>query len=158
MKERWKTVEGFIAYEISDLGRVRRCLPGKSTVQGRILKPTPDKNGYLTVRVCVLKGTKKHTLKIHRLVARAFIPNPEKLPEVNHLGNNKDNRAIKLEWISRPDHCADIAKRHQIGSGVSFCKDRNKWRARRTVLGKRITLGHFSSKKAALSAVATIPI
>jgi hypothetical protein len=152
MKERWKTIAGFIAYEVSDLGRVRRCLPGKSTKVGRLLKPTPDKDGYLTIRVCIVGGTKQWTLKIHRLVAQAFIANPLGLPEVNHTGRSNDNRAIKLEWISRPDHCSDIANRHQIGSGVSFRKDMNKWIARRTVSGKRITLGYFSSKTAALEA------
>lgn len=154
MKEKWKAIKDFEDYEVSDMGTVRRRLPGKSTKVGRILKPMPDKNGYLTIRVTKAGEEKKHTLKVHRLVAQAFIPNPDNLPEVNHTGANDDNRAKKLEWISRPDHCSDISRRHQIGSGVCFKKSINKWCARKTVAtNKRLWLGYFETKEQALKAV-----
>jgi hypothetical protein len=143
--EKWKVVEGFEAYEVSDLGRVRRCIAGKRTKIGRLLIPVPDKDGYLTVGLHKLKRNFK---KIHRLVAQAFIPNPLGLPEVNHLGRKTDNRMHKLEWRSNLGHKLDQVRRNQHGEGVSFSKQHRKYRVK--VRDKFI--GTFSTKQAALAA------
>jgi hypothetical protein len=145
MKETWKTVIGFESYEVSDLGNVRR------QSSSRLLKPTPDKDGYLTVKVG--SRAEQHTLKTHRLVAQVFVPNPKNLPQVNHTGGSTDNRACKLEWISTADHGKDVAKRGQRGEGVCFEKRSGKWRATYNPEPQRqVHIGYFSTRKEAKKA------
>lgn len=93
--------------EISTLGRVRSRMR-----DGRILKQQPDKKGYLRVSVTI--NREKRTMKVHREVARAFIPNPENLDQVNHKdGDKKNNSVDDLEWVS----CLENA-RHAIREGL----------------------------------------
>lgn len=94
--ESWKPIEGYEGlYEVSDQGRVR------SLRKDIILKPsTPDKYwSYKRVYLC--NEGKQVTIGVHRLVAQAFIPNPESKSQVNHINGDKtDNRALNLEWVS----------------------------------------------------------
>jgi hypothetical protein len=93
MIESWRDVPGYEGlYEVSDWGRVRR--------NGKILKPAKIKNGYL--RVDLYKdGIQRHAL-LHRIVAQAFIPNPQNLPQVNHKDEDKTNNAVSnLEWCTQ---------------------------------------------------------
>lgn len=105
IKEKWRPVVGYEGfYEVSSLGRVRSLnrvvqhADGISSIRkGRVLKPLSDKYGYLVVHLC--KDGKQTNKKVHRLVAKAFIPNPEGLPQVNHKNEVKnDNRVENLEW------------------------------------------------------------
>jgi hypothetical protein len=91
-KERWKQVDGYENYEVSSFGKVRN----KNT--GRILKPA-CKGGYMYVGLS-LNGKIK-TTGLHRLVALAFIENPENKPHVNHKDKNRSNNNIfNLEWCT----------------------------------------------------------
>lgn len=92
--EIWKDIEGYEGiYEISNLGRVRSFKNGKV----RILKPLTNKRGYL--RVQLRKNNSLKTLQIHRLVAQAFLPNPNNLPQVNHKDEDKTNNIVSnLEY------------------------------------------------------------
>ena len=96
------------------------------------------------------------------MVAKAFIPNPENLPEVNHTGENSDNIASKLEWISKKNHGRDKAKREQSGDGVSFNRFSKKWAAQYSPEpGKRVWIGQsfrtYEEAKAARDAkIATL--
>ena len=87
-------VENGDGYFVSNIGNVKSIKNGKE----KILKPVKDKDGYLTVFLS--KNSKVKVYKIHRLVALVFIPNPNKLPQVNHKkSKEKDNNCVdNLEW------------------------------------------------------------
>lgn len=95
--EIWKPVKGYEGlYEVSNLGRVKSLKYGRE----KVLKPGDDNNGYLFVKL-YKDGKRKH-FKVHRLVAEAFLPNPEGLPEVNHRDEVKTNNVVyNLEFCSR---------------------------------------------------------
>lgn len=100
--EEWRDIEGFEGrYQVSNLGRVR-SFARKSYKTPKILKDTHDTDGYCMVNLCDAKhGTKNKISKVHRLVAKAFIDNPNGFPEVNHIDENKsNNRADNLEWCT----------------------------------------------------------
>lgn len=98
--EIWRSISGFEGlYEVSSYGNVRSLCAGRWRCE-MMRKPVPDKDGYLTVN---LKKDGKYTnTKIHRLVATAFLQNPDNLPEVNHKDENKANNHVEnLEWCTR---------------------------------------------------------
>ena len=98
MNEVWKDVDGFEGiYQVSNMGRLKSF---KSIPEGRVLSNKNSKGGYLSIVLNNGKGLKKSE-KIHRLVAKAFIPNPENKPQVNHKNLNKqDNVVTNLEWAT----------------------------------------------------------
>lgn len=91
INEIWKDIDGYNGlYQISSLGRVRNK-------KGRLISPRKKWNGYIEVQL--YKASKKKHYQIHRLVAEAFIPNPNNLPQINHKNEIKfDNRLENLEW------------------------------------------------------------
>ena len=92
MEEIWKKIDGY-NYEVSNYGNVRRIETGK------ILKQYKNKDGYM--RVELRNMDKRKNCRVHRLVAIAFIPNPDNLPEVNHKNELKaDNTVSNLEWCT----------------------------------------------------------
>jgi hypothetical protein len=147
--ENWKPIEGFEIYEVSDLGRIKRVLPGGSNraVVGAILKPRPNPKGYLCVVLC--KNNIDHPRKVHRLVAKAFVPNPLSLSQVNHKhGNKKDNRATELEWRSNRGNMQHATVLGLFGRDVTFRKDQRVWRARyKNAEGKRVSAGNYATKE-----------
>lgn len=109
MEEIWKSIKGFENfYEISNVGRVRsldRYVNGNGItcdfqfIKGRILHPTKDKLGYF--RVMLRKNNSHKTFLVHRLVAEAFIENPNNLPFINHKDENPSNNSVNnLEWCT----------------------------------------------------------
>jgi hypothetical protein len=103
MIEQWKPCPGFEGlYAVSDLGRVKRIATANGATAGAILSGSPNPR-YL--QVGLRKGGRTYFRSIHRLVAMAFVPNPQGLPEVHHVDENKlNNRADNLEWISIAKH------------------------------------------------------
>ena len=99
MSEVWKDIEGYEGkYQVSNLGRVK-SLSFSHTNQEKVLKGTPSNWGYLKVEL--YSNGKGKIFYIHRLVANAFIPNPETKSQVNHIDGNKTNNvASNLEWCS----------------------------------------------------------
>lgn len=110
--EFWKDIKGYEGlYQVSNVGQVR-SLP-RYGMKGKILKPALTHDGYL--RVCLCKENKKKNFSVHRLVAAAFLPNEEELPEVDHINNDKtDNRVANLQWISSVENY----RKKQSGIGI----------------------------------------
>ncbi len=148
--EVWKPINGFEKiYEVSDFGRVRNT-------RGKILRTYRLNSGYEAIKFTVLAKRSSHL--VHRLVACAFISNPEGLKEVNHVDENKcNNFATNLQWVTSSQN-----KQHSMKSGtyakifamknslgkkhlpenwseyhnVTFHASRNKWAATVRVDGK----------------------
>lgn len=98
IKEIWKPIEGYPDYEVSNLGRIK-SLNYNRTGKEKIMKLQSGKNGYQIIHLC--KNGIHYNFKIHRLVALAFLPNPNNLPCINHINENKtDNRVENLEWCT----------------------------------------------------------
>lgn len=98
MEEKWKPVNGFTNYEVSDEGRIRN----KRT--GRKLRVCPDDLGY--ERVSLKEGNKKYNRRVHRLVAEAFVDcgHDHTGLNVTHIDNDrKNNKADNLEWMTRSE-------------------------------------------------------
>lgn len=107
-KEIWRPIKGYEDYyDVSSYGNVRSVdrlvtySDGRKHLhKGRILSPEKNRCGYLFCVLC--KNSKQKSSKVHRLVAEAFLPNPDNLPEVNHKDENKANNCVEnLEWCTR---------------------------------------------------------
>ena len=91
-----------VGYE--GLYAVTSCGKVWSYKRKKFLVPTYNSKGYM--RVNLLKNGKSKSYKIHRLVAEAYIPNPNNLPEVDHIDNNKSHNYLNnLQWITHKDNC-----------------------------------------------------
>ena len=103
MKEEWRIIEESKGkLEVSDHGKIR------STKKGRILKLQVKDTGYHTTLITNPDTKKKSWVGVHRVVARAFIPNPNNLPQVRHKNHDRaDNRVENLEWGSPEDNGGD---------------------------------------------------
>lgn len=107
--EKWKPVDGWSLYEVSDKGRVRskdrlvRCGKGYAIKKGRVLRLMIDDFGYPRVELKQNGASKKE--RVHRLVCKAFVPNPLNKPCVNHIDNNPSNNcAENLEWVTHKEN------------------------------------------------------
>jgi len=90
----WIKVKGYENYSVSPEGQVR------NDKTGRILRPRRQTQGYVQVHLCRNGKVVQHL--VHRLVAEAFLPNPEQYPCVNHINEDKsDNRVENLEWCTK---------------------------------------------------------
>ena len=103
-EEIWLPVVGYEdLYEVSNSGRVRRINQTKYTY----LRPSLNRGLYL--RVSLSRENKSKTFTVHRLVASAFVPNPDSKQEIDHMnGNRMDNRASNLLWVT---HIENMIKR-----------------------------------------------
>lgn len=108
MTEEWRPVKGYEGfYEVSNKGNVRSLdrKSGRYVRKGRWLRPflVPDENGYK--HVCLSAYGVREQKAVHRLVAEAFVRNPDNKPQVNHIDENKlNNTADNLEWVTQQEN------------------------------------------------------
>jgi len=142
-------IQGFPKYAISNHGNVKNLKTGK------MMKQTMAKAiGYY---VLTLRNSDGATLKyVHRLIALHFIPNPEALPQVDHINRDRsDNRIDNLRWVTAQQNDFNRTKRKETSSsykGVSWHKKNNKWSSYIRIDGKLMSLGQFDEETEAARA------
>lgn len=114
LEEIWKDIEGFEGlYEVSSWGRV------KNSRRGNFLKISNTNNGYL--QVGLFKNGKRTKHRVHRLVAQAFIPNPQNKPQVNHIDEDKENNRVEnLEWCTAKENSNHGTHNLRVGKSRSI--------------------------------------
>lgn len=132
MEEVWKPIDGYEGiYEVSSFGRIKsleRIIKNSGTRSGysklkeRILTPRVNKKRHGYYEISLKKNGMEKRYKVHRLVAMAFIPNPEGKPEVNHIDGNKSNNSIlNLEWVTSKEN-----KQHAWQTGLANSNHRKR--------------------------------
>ena len=143
VNEVWRSIDGFINYQASNVGRVRMA---KS---GRLLIPMANLKGYLFVRLRNCEGVRKSKTS-HRLVAQEFLSNSNNKPCVDHISRDRKNNAItNLRWATWSDNSANKTKRQETTSkyvSMGWDSGKRKWHARVHVDGRMYHLGYFESE------------
>lgn len=104
----WSDIKGYEGFyrvstdgQVQSVERVREYL--NATIKSRILRQSPNPKGYLMVKL--YKDGDKKTFPVHRLVAQAFIPNPQNKPQIDHIdGNTKNNNVTNLRWATNKEN------------------------------------------------------
>ena len=143
INEEWRSISGYINYQVSNIGRVR------NTNSGLIRKLNTNNNGYLGL--CLSRKGKKISHEVHRLVALEFIPNPNHKPSVDHINNkaNLNNTTGNLRWATGWEQQGNKSKQLNTSSqykGVSWNKKDRRWRAYIRIGTKLLHLGYFKSE------------
>ena len=144
--EQFRAIKDFENYEVSSFGNV------KNTKTGRILKISMNTNRYFTVKLSNNKLIKCH--RVHRLVAHAFIENPDNKTCVDHIDRNSfNNKFDNLRWVSHSENRMNSKKRSNNVStctGVFFDKNSRKWRVQITVNGIKKHVGLYKDLNEAI--------
>lgn len=117
---------------------------------------TTRKNGYRQVHLW--KNGKNRTFYVHRLVAEAFLANPNNLPQVNHKDKDRANNDVgNLEYVTargNMQHSSSTSKHSSRFVGVTWCKERHKWQAQYQVGKRNVFIGRFATQEEAHEAYA----
>lgn len=117
--EEWKWIKDYEGeYQISSFGRIKSFKKNKKN--GLLMKPKRDgQNRYYII--CLSKNGISNYYLIHRLVAQTFLPNPNNLPQVNHIdGNKKNNKLENLEWVTCSENITHAYKLKLNSKGTSI--------------------------------------
>jgi hypothetical protein len=146
--EEFKIIKDYENYSISNLGNV------KNNKTGRILKSSDTGRGYLAV--VLMKNKIRKSVLLHRLIAIAFIPNPNNKLIVDHADNDKHNNNVNnLRWCTHAENMQNrsISSDNTSGTtGVYFYKASNKWEAKIGLNGKLKHIGSYTTKEEAIQA------
>ena len=155
--EHWENITGYEGlYMVSNLGRVKsldRVSRYGRRLSGKMLNIGRNKTGYCYVVLCKNGWTK--SISVHRLVALTFISNPENLPQINHIDEDKtNNNASNLEWVTARQNQNHSANKKAVSKypGVFWHPIANKWQAGCRFKGKLKYLGLFKAEKEAAQA------
>jgi len=124
--EEFRIIKGFEWYSVSNYGRIRREVPGPNAKVGSIKNPQVNKTtGYSHVKVRGIDG--KRSMSLHRLVADAFIPNPDGLKEIDHIDRDKQNNHVSnLRWCTRRENMANIVGKRGLKPLWAYPPGENK--------------------------------
>ena len=125
MEEVWKDIEGFEGlYQVSNIGNVKSLVNNKGVAREKVLKPTIV-SVYLHVNL--YKNKTRKTYNVHRLVAKAFLPNPQNYPCVNHRDENGENNNVEnLEWCSYKYNTNYGSRNERAGKANTNNQNRSK--------------------------------
>ena len=155
MCEVWRAVVGYDgSYEVSTKGRVRsldRIVPsryGKRLIKGKVLRFSTAKQGhnkkYFRITVSLSQNGERWQAPVHRLVAEAFLPNPDGLPVVRHLDGDSTNNALSnLAWGTHQDNSDDAVEVGAMPRGAKH------WRSKLSEEQARIIKRTYPSQAAA---------
>ena len=147
--EVWRSIENYDNYVVSSFGRV------KNTKTGKIIKSFDNGRGYLRVVLCE-DAIKKKSYYVHRLVACAFINNPDNKECVDHKDNNKTNNHISnLRFATAKQNSQNrkLSSRNTSNvKGVTWKKSHKKWQARIKIDGIQIHIGYYDNLEDAKTA------
>lgn len=150
INEIWKSIDGYLNYQVSNMGRVRNCITGK------ILKQHLEKDGYYFV--VLFKDKERSKRIVHKLVANEFLeqPNDGIKCVIDHKDRDRTNNHLtNLRYVSIQENNMNRGKHGNTSSqykGVSWQKHRSKWKAGIKVNGKNIHLGVFENEEDAAKA------
>lgn len=146
MKEIWNEIEDYLNIEVSNFGRVYNNKTGRFIGYKK-------RYGNITYTVVDING--KKAIKVHRLIALAFIPNPKDKPYVDHIdGNGENNDVTNLRWATCQENSrnAKTHKNNKLGIKGVQLRESGMYRARIRVEGKLINLGQFKTLNEAIDA------
>lgn len=110
--EEWRDIDGFPGYQVSNTGKVRSFINNRYGIgcESHELKPVNNRHGYPTV--CLGRGNRR---LVSRLVASAYIPNPNNLPLIRHMDDNPQNNSVdNLKWGTQVDNMQDCVKHGRL--------------------------------------------
>ena len=152
INEVWRSVDGYMNYQVSNIGRVRNATTGK------ILKLTDNTHGYLRLTLSNHEGQNKFS--VHQLVAQEFLEKPAndgEVYQIDHINRNRlDNQVCNLRYATISQNSANRQKTSRPKTsqykGVSLMKKTNKLMAKIRIDGKNLYLGTFTSEEEAAMA------
>ena len=164
--EEWRPIAGFeTLYEVSSLGRVRslgrvvtyawRGTTKTMTKHAKVLAPETDKDGYRRVALTGEDGRARH-FPVHRLMGIAFIPNPNNLPQINHIDFIRANNVLtNLEWSTPKGNTHHSLKDGRYGKTITKeivleIRARHAAGKRMATIGRDFGLGHDTVRKLVL--------